>query len=323
MNWQLIVDDGPDQGTTAALVKGQILVGRDPATCDLVLSDNTASRNHARLQIAADGTFQIEDLNSSNGTFINDQPITGIVRISPEDQILIGANRLKLSWSDQGMSNRYQGYHKEGRSIDRKDISPYLSISQAMAIPFSSQGFLKWLLGGFLSMIPVFSFFSEGYRYRIFQNGTKNNIEMPEWNEWGELFIKGLLFFAIKLIYLLIPLLFFLFALLIFYFVPNSLSSLLLATVFVVIIYSIFYFFLPMGLANFASTGDFFRAFQIKAVIQTIKANLSQYLLIIIIFFGLWIVSAAFYFIPYIGWLFSVFGIYYTYIEPFPLFDKA
>lgn len=46
------------------------LIGRDFEQCDIVLSDSTVSRRHARL-IFANGMLQIEDLGSTNGTSVN------------------------------------------------------------------------------------------------------------------------------------------------------------------------------------------------------------------------------------------------------------
>jgi adenylate cyclase len=47
-----------------------LLIGRDFERCDIVLSDSTVSRRHARL-VFANGVLQIEDLGSKNGTAVN------------------------------------------------------------------------------------------------------------------------------------------------------------------------------------------------------------------------------------------------------------
>lgn len=55
-------------------IQGSMVVGREP-DCDLMLSDKLLSRHHARLWIE-DNELKVEDLDSANGTFLNDERIT-------------------------------------------------------------------------------------------------------------------------------------------------------------------------------------------------------------------------------------------------------
>lgn len=64
------------------------LLGR-ASNCDLILFDRSASRRHAEITRDEDA-FLIEDLNSTNGTLVNDLPITGQVKLRPYDCIKIG-----------------------------------------------------------------------------------------------------------------------------------------------------------------------------------------------------------------------------------------
>jgi hypothetical protein len=50
------------------------VIGR-VAGCDLVIDDTKASRRHARLVVDA-GVVEVEDLESSNGTLLNEKPVT-------------------------------------------------------------------------------------------------------------------------------------------------------------------------------------------------------------------------------------------------------
>ncbi len=55
--------------------KQSVLVGRDASQCDIVLSNTSVSRRHARLSVDENNTLQIEDVGSTNGTSINGTPI--------------------------------------------------------------------------------------------------------------------------------------------------------------------------------------------------------------------------------------------------------
>jgi pSer/pThr/pTyr-binding forkhead associated (FHA) protein len=67
-------------------LKPDMILGRQ-AECDLQLTEGHASRRHARLSIADDGVVWLEDLGSSNGTFVNGTRLTGKVRLSSGDRL--------------------------------------------------------------------------------------------------------------------------------------------------------------------------------------------------------------------------------------------
>lgn len=83
----LVVVDGDDAGRWIPLGPEPVTAGRDP-NLEIVLSGNAVSRLHC-LVTAVDGTVTVEDLGSTNGTFINGQrlrprgalPIGGILRV--------------------------------------------------------------------------------------------------------------------------------------------------------------------------------------------------------------------------------------------------
>jgi pSer/pThr/pTyr-binding forkhead associated (FHA) protein len=66
-------------------LKAETVLGRQ-ADCDVLLIEGHASRKHARL-LLADGGYWLEDLGSSNGTFINGSRITGRVKLATGDRL--------------------------------------------------------------------------------------------------------------------------------------------------------------------------------------------------------------------------------------------
>jgi pSer/pThr/pTyr-binding forkhead associated (FHA) protein len=73
--YQLTMRTGPNPGTVYALEDEHIGIGRD-ASNDISVNDAEVSRRHARLTFQG-GKFVLEDLGSTNGTYVNGQRLTG------------------------------------------------------------------------------------------------------------------------------------------------------------------------------------------------------------------------------------------------------
>lgn len=69
---------------------GTVLIGRDPKTADYLLPDDSVSRKHARITPTKTG-FTIEDLGSSNGTYVDGVPVVSCV-LHGGDSVQIGKN---------------------------------------------------------------------------------------------------------------------------------------------------------------------------------------------------------------------------------------
>jgi pSer/pThr/pTyr-binding forkhead associated (FHA) protein len=91
---QLVVTQGSLKGTTIALGQAPILIGRAPE-CTLVLEDDYASGRHARLSLQQ-GTWMVEDLGSTNGTFLGRNRVQDPVPVSPGAPVRIGRTVLEL-----------------------------------------------------------------------------------------------------------------------------------------------------------------------------------------------------------------------------------
>lgn len=90
---EVVVLDGMLKGQHFPL-GDQFRVGRDPDN-DLVLPDQKASRHHLLIQ-RQDNQYQIVDLNSSNGTFVNNKEIHIPTMAKQGDVILVGDTKLSI-----------------------------------------------------------------------------------------------------------------------------------------------------------------------------------------------------------------------------------
>ncbi len=82
----IIREDGPTE--TRAYLPGSYVIGRSPDV-DIHIPTPLISRSHARLTIKESGCI-IEDLGSSNGTFVNGEKINAATILRPEEKILLG-----------------------------------------------------------------------------------------------------------------------------------------------------------------------------------------------------------------------------------------
>lgn len=85
---------------TFPLNEGENTVGRDPR-CQVWLDASGVSKRHARVTVDRGGA-RIEDLGSSNGTFVHGQRIIGVQALADGDPIDLGAVRVSFRrWSDE------------------------------------------------------------------------------------------------------------------------------------------------------------------------------------------------------------------------------
>ena len=82
-----IYPTGPGMGARYALTDSPMVLGRGN-DCDVRINDHSVSRRHARIQPGADGFYAV-DLQSTNGTFVNDLPAS-ICKLKDGDYLRVG-----------------------------------------------------------------------------------------------------------------------------------------------------------------------------------------------------------------------------------------
>jgi signal transduction histidine kinase len=91
---QLTVTHGPVEGRTIVLGPTRLRIGRDEGV-DLALRDPRVSREHAELRPGADGVWILEDLGSTNHTFVNGRRVSR-TRVGAGDEIQLGDTRIDV-----------------------------------------------------------------------------------------------------------------------------------------------------------------------------------------------------------------------------------
>ncbi|HLE98420.1 MAG TPA: FHA domain-containing protein [Gaiellaceae bacterium] len=89
----VVAGDAPN-GESSIEIVGPTVVGRD-AGSGVHLDDEFASARHARIDPRPDGTW-IEDLGSTNGTYVNGERVIGAHPVAPGDVVRIGETELRL-----------------------------------------------------------------------------------------------------------------------------------------------------------------------------------------------------------------------------------
>ncbi len=90
-----VIVHGPDGARPRTFkIAGSMQVGRAPE-CEIRLDDTYASQMHARI-FGKNGHWYVEDLGSTNGTFVNEQKLAAPARVEPGDRIRVGTTVLEL-----------------------------------------------------------------------------------------------------------------------------------------------------------------------------------------------------------------------------------
>lgn len=86
--FQFVMRSGPTPGATFSLEGDQLTIGRDSSS-SVAINDAEISRKHARMTFQG-GKYVIEDLGSTNGTFVNGQRLVSAVVLKSGDVVSFG-----------------------------------------------------------------------------------------------------------------------------------------------------------------------------------------------------------------------------------------
>ena len=90
----LVVTEGALAGTTVRLGEAPVTLGR-AQDCTIVLDDDYASSRHARI-FPRDGQWWVEDLGSTNGTYLDRSRLTSPTTVPPGVPVRVGKTVLEL-----------------------------------------------------------------------------------------------------------------------------------------------------------------------------------------------------------------------------------
>lgn len=91
-----IIQDGVLQQRIEAVIDRSIIIGRS-SSCDYSINNPGISAQHAAIEVYQ-GDLLITDLNSRNGTFVNDVKLVKPIKLNPYDLITIGTVTIQIRW---------------------------------------------------------------------------------------------------------------------------------------------------------------------------------------------------------------------------------
>lgn len=101
-NVKLKINEFGQEPLEIEIKSGLITLGRAPDNAVALVSDSNVSRYHAEIERRGDN-FYLVDLNSRNGTFVNDDPVEGERRLQEGDKISLGGDDsiIEILFADQ------------------------------------------------------------------------------------------------------------------------------------------------------------------------------------------------------------------------------
>jgi FHA domain len=120
----VVVTAGPEAGRRVELGQ-EVAIGRQDA--DLVVEDPEVSRRHAVLRRSG-GSVIVEDLDSTNGTFVNGERIRSPIKVGPGDQVRVGRTTLEIE-PDQRADDTITSLPLRPDQIPSSEARPSVDVS--------------------------------------------------------------------------------------------------------------------------------------------------------------------------------------------------
>jgi hypothetical protein len=97
---ELVVMSGPGEGRRLPVPPGGLTLGRDELLGPPFSTDSSVSRRHAAVNRCGDGSVEVTDLGSANGTYVNGRQVTAATAMKASDVLRLG--RSNCGWSCPG-----------------------------------------------------------------------------------------------------------------------------------------------------------------------------------------------------------------------------
>jgi len=153
--------------------KSLIQIGRDPSN-DVVLDTPTVSRFHAQIERIGQ-RYRVTDLNSANGTFVNDQRIKDKeVWLNAEDVVRIGRHRFVLSQDQIAQFDDTRGLRVDATGLN-KWVRKDLNILQNISLTFQPREFVVVVGqsgGGKSTLVDAIIGYRPATHGQVYVNGT-------------------------------------------------------------------------------------------------------------------------------------------------------
>ena len=120
----LLVVSGSSEGDYYLLGRAEVIIGRDDG-CPIQIVDDTVSRRHVRIRPGRKpGVYDVLDMDSANGTLLNDRPMTDETALADGDVIGLGKTELMFSEVDfADGETAFQHYRSRGEGAKSTIIS--------------------------------------------------------------------------------------------------------------------------------------------------------------------------------------------------------
>jgi len=166
-----------------------ITIGRDPDN-DLPVEDTKLSRRHCRIVRGVEG-FLVEDLGSSNGTYVNGERVDRHV-LSPGDKVTLGFHELQVEWdpsietaSRRGRKGKIDPAEVDELQNENLRLRRVLNLTKAVAAAGDEESLLRLIVDsaveltgaerGFLFLVTM-----QGLDFRVARDSKGRDLEHPE-----------------------------------------------------------------------------------------------------------------------------------------------